>query len=190
MLPSREELITLVRQHYPSSNALMFTSERSPETRRLDDKWEHWVSNLESWDAFRDELSRALPHHIIGETYPSMEGGPRGVIYMPQEAWAPHANWDVVGCMSLLAPVYFVYGVEWDFLDGRRQNLRARFSSPPPSMAGPARVIAETMERMLGLAPLPRELADTPVPVYAGSLEPHETTLFHALFTSAPQRIP
>ncbi len=190
MRPSKEDLIAIARKHYPSSNTFLFTDERSPETQRLDAVWERWSADMSAWHALRDDLGRALPHHLIGETYPSMDGGPRCVIYMPQDSWSAQAPWDVVGCVSLLAPVYFVYGVLWDDSAGRRQNGRARFEPPPASMAWPAQILARTIEARFGFSALPREWAETPVPLYAGSLEPHETTLFHALFTSAPQSIP
>ena len=190
MIPSKEELLAIIRKYYDSSNAFMFTTELSPETKRHDEIWKQWIANMDPWYAFRDELRSALPNYIIGETYPSMDGGPRCMVYLPKESWSPKSNWDVVGCVSLLAPVYFVYGVEWDYIDGRRQNFRASFEQPPPNMAWPAQAVASAIEKMFGFSAVPRELAETPVPLYAGSLEPHETTLFHTLFTSDPSNIP
>jgi hypothetical protein len=190
MNPSKEDLIATVWKYYDSTNEFLFTAKTSPETKRRQALWKQWIANMDSWYAFRAELRSALPNYIIGETYPSADGGPRCMIYMPEESWSPQANWDVVGCVSLLEPVYFVYGVEWDYIDGRRQNFRASFEQPPPSMAWPAQVIARAIEKMFGFSAFPRELADTPVPLYAGSLEPHETTLFHTLFTSDPSNIP
>jgi hypothetical protein len=190
VLPSKEDLIAIVRKYYDSTNAFMFTTELSPETKRLDEIWKQWTANMGPWRAFTDELRSALPNYIIGETYPSMDGGPRCMVYLPKESWSSKSNWDVVGCVSLLAPVYFVYGVEWDYIDGRRQNLRASFAPPPPSMAWPAQVVARAIEKMFCFSAFPREWAETSVPLYAGLLEPHETTLFHTLFTSAPSIIP
>ena len=168
----------------------MFMSGLSPEAKRLAETWQQWIANMGPWKAFKAELRSALPTYIIGETYPSMDGGPRCIVYLPKESWSPNFNWDVVGCVSLLAPVYFVYGVEWDYIDGHRQNFRASFEQPPPSMRLPAQVIAMEIEKMFGFSAFPRELAETPVPLYAGLREPHETTLFHTLFTSAPSSIP
>jgi hypothetical protein len=190
MTPSKEDLIATVCKYYNSSNASLFATEPSPETKRRQALWAQWIANMEPWYAFRGELSSALPNYRIGETYPSADGGPRCMVYLPKEAWSPKSNWDVVGCVSLLAPVYFVYGVEWDYIGGRAQNFRASFEQPPPSMVWPAQVVARMIEKMFGFSAFPRELAETPVPLYAGLIEPPETTLFHTLFTSDPSNTP
>jgi hypothetical protein len=142
------------------------------------------------WKAFKAALRNALPNYKAGETYPSDDGGPRCLIYLPKESWSPTSNWTVVGCVSLLAPVYFVHSVEWDYIDGRVQNSRAHFEQPPPNIAWPTQVVARTIEKMFGFTALPRELAETPVHLYAGLIEPPKTTLFHTLFTSEPSNIP
>ncbi|PTL76633.1 hypothetical protein DAT35_47695 [Vitiosangium sp. GDMCC 1.1324] len=112
------------------------------------------------------------------------------MVYPPRELWSPKANWEIVGCVSLLAPVYFVYGVEYDYVDGRTQNYKASFEPPPPNMVLPTQVVARTIEEIFGVSALSRKVAETPVPLYAGLLEPPETTLFHTLFTSAPSSVP
>ncbi|EPX58441.1 hypothetical protein D187_003913 [Cystobacter fuscus DSM 2262] len=43
---------------------------------------------------------------------------------------------------------------------------------------------------MFGFSAVSREIAETPVPLFAGLIEPPETTLFHTLFTNAPSSIP
>ncbi|WP_434388149.1 hypothetical protein [Melittangium boletus] len=190
MLPSKEDLISIVQKHYDSTNAFMFTAGLTPEAKRLNGAWKKWIDNRDSWHTFRDELSRLLPSYVIGETYPSMDGGPRCIVYHPIDSCTLESNWDVVGCMSLLAPVYFVYGVQWEYVEGIRKNFRASFAQPPPIMAEPAQVMARTIEKIFGFDAIPYELATTPVGLYAGLLEPHETTLFHTLFTNEPQSIP
>lgn len=190
MTPSKEELIDVVRKYYGSSNAFVFTTEPIPETKRLDDTWKRWIANMEPWYAFQKELSSVLPDFLFGATYPSMDGGPRCMACLPRGSWSPTSNWTVVGCVSLLAPVYFVYFVEWDFIGGHRGNFRARFEPPPSRMAWLAQVMARTIEKRFGFSALPRELADTHVPLYAGLLEPSKTTLFHTLFTNDPCSIP
>ncbi|MBM7118371.1 hypothetical protein [Archangium primigenium] len=190
MPPSKEDLISIVQKHYDSTNAFMFTTGLTPEAKRLDSAWKKWIQNRAPWHAFRYELSRALPSHIIGETYPSMDGGPRCIVYQPRASWTARSNWDVVGCVSLLAPVYFVYGVQWDYIDGVRQNFSANFGQPPPIMAEPVQVMTKSIEKTFGFEVIPPELANTPVALYAGLLEPHETTLFHTLFTNESHNIP
>jgi len=185
-----EDLIKIAQNHYNSSNDFLFTPKPSLEENRRQTLWTQWMENMEPWTAFRARLSTELPNYKTGETYSSADGGPRCVVYPPRESWSPQANWEVVGCVSLLAPVYFVYGVEYDYVDGRTQNHKASFGPPPPNMIGPTQVVARAIEEIFGFSALSREQAETPVPLYAGLLEPPETTLFHTLFTSAPSSVP
>jgi hypothetical protein len=46
------------------------------------------------------------------------------------------------------------------------------------------------IEASFGFSAVSREVAETPVHLFAGLLEPPKTTLFHTLFTSAPNSIP
>lgn len=187
---SAEGLIKVVRSYYDSSNDFLFTSEPSPEENRRQALWTQWIENMEPWRAFRAKLRIELPNYVIGETYASADGGPRCIIYPPKESRTPSSNWIVVGCVSLLAPVYFVYGAECDYIEGGLRNIRASFEPPPPNMSLPAQVIAETIETSFGFSAVPREVAEAPVPLFAGRLQPPNTTLFHTLFTSAPNSIP
>lgn len=188
--PLAEDLIKIVRNYYNSSNAFHFTQESSPEENRRQAVWTQWIENREPWRAFRSRLRSELPNYMIGETYSSADGGPRCIIYPPKESRTPSANWLVVGCVSLLAPVYFVYGVECDYVEGRLRNDKASFEPPPSNMTLPAQVVARTIETSFGFSAVPREMAETPVHLFAGLLEPPSTTLFHTLFTNAPESIP
>lgn len=190
MLPSKEDLIAIVRQYYDPSKDFLFTTETSPETKRRQALWKQWIENMEPWKAFRARLRRELPSYSTGETYATDDGAARCLLHLPKESWSPKSNWEVVGCVSLLAPVYFVYGVEYDYIDGRAQNYKASFEQPPPSMLLPTQVVARTIETMFGFNALPREIAETPVHLFAGLLEPPKTTLFHTLFTNAPSSVP
>jgi hypothetical protein len=190
MTPSREELIEIVRNYYSSSNEFLFTLDPSPEENRRQALWTRRIEDMGSWYAFRDKLSSELPDFITGETGSTADGGLRCMVYPPMESRVPTANWIVVGCVSILAPVYFVYGVECDYVDGRLRNPKVSFEQPPLSMASPAQVVARTIEAMFGYSAVSREIAETPVPFFAGLLEPPKTTLFHTLFTSAPYSIP
>lgn len=187
---SKDDLIEIVQSHYRSSNTFLFTLEPSLEENRRQALWSRWIENREPWKAFRAKLRSELPHYETGATYSSADGGPRCIIYPPRESLAPSSNWIVVGCVSLLAPVYFVYGVECNYAEGRLQNDRASFEPPPSSMALPTQIVARTIETMFSFSALPHELAQTPVPLYAGSIEPPQTTLFHTLFTNEPSSIP
>ncbi len=188
--PSTEDLIKIVQKYYDSSNAFHFTLEPSPEESRREELWSKWIEHREPWSALRASLRSELPNYETGETYSSADGGPRCIIYPPKHLRTPSSNWLVVGCVSLLAPVYFVYGVERDYTEGRPRNIKASFEPPPPNMSLPAQVMARTLETSFGLSAVPREVAETPVHLFAGNLEPPRTTLFHTLFTNAPESIP
>jgi|SRR6218665_17270 len=190
MLPSKETLTEVVQHYYNSSSDFLFTLEPSLEESRRQALWTRWIENMEPWKAFRARLRSELPDYGTGETYSSADGGPRCMIYPPKNSLTASSNWIVVGCVSLLAPVYFVYGVECDYAEGRLLNDRASFGQPPPSMAFPAQVVAGTIEAVFGYGMVTREVAETPVALFAGLLEPPKTTLFHTLFTSAPHSIP
>jgi hypothetical protein len=187
---SKEDLLEIARKHYDSTNKFHFATEASPETQRLHALWAQWIADMSSWYHLRDKLSSELPNHNTGETYPTNDGGPRCMVYPPKESSPPTSDWVVVGCLSLLAPVYFVYGVKYNYIDGRLQNPKASFEPPPPGMEFPARVVARTIETTFGYSALSREIAETPVPLFAGWLAPPQTTLFHVLFTNDPSNIP
>jgi hypothetical protein len=88
--------------------------------------WTRWIENRGPWSAFRARLRSELPkHYSTGETYATDDGALRCLVYLPRELRTPTSNWVVVGCVSLLAPVYFVYGVEYDQLGDRLLNHRS-----------------------------------------------------------------
>jgi hypothetical protein len=103
----------------------------------------------------------------------------------------PPFDWAIVGCVSILAPLYIVYGVEYGRVGNRKRlNPRLRFEPFPPEMRHPAEVIARKIEESFGVGKLSRESAETPVPLFVQWVEPPETTLFHALFTNEPSNVP
>lgn len=188
--PSKDDLLIIVRNYYDSSSKFLYTQETSPATKRLHALWTQRLENMEPWNAFLDKLESELPTFIIGDTFSTSDGGPRCLVYSPKESRSPTANWVVVGCISLLAPVYTVYGVECDYTDGGLRNEKASFAQPPPNMALPAQIVARMIETTFGFSAVSREVAETPVPLFVGGREPSEATLFHALFTSDPSIIP
>lgn len=102
----------------------------------------------------------------------------------------PH-NWIVVGCVSILAPIYIVYSVQYGRVGNRMGlNPRVGFEPFPPEMQPMADLIARRIEETFGVSKLPREIAETPVPLFVKWVEPPETTLFHALFTNEPDNVP
>ncbi len=102
----------------------------------------------------------------------------------------PH-NWIVVGCVSILAPIYIVYCVKYGRVGSRTGlNPRLGFEPFPSEMELPANIISRKIEETYGVSKLPREIAETPVPLFVQWVEPPETTLFHALFTNEPVNVP
>lgn len=188
--PSKDDLFDIARNYYDSNSRFLYTPKTSPATKRLHALWTQWLENMEPWNAFLDELESELPSLIIGDTFSTSDGGPRCLIYPQKESRSPASNWVVVGCVSLLAPVYIVYGVECDAADGGLRKEQASFAQPPPHMALPAQVVARRIETTFGFSAVSREIAETPVPLFVGGREPSEATLFHALFTSDPSIIP
>jgi hypothetical protein len=57
-------------------------------------------------------------------------------------------------------------------------------------MRAPAGIIARRIVETFGAHALPREIAETAVPLFVDPQQPPNTTLFHALFTSQPERVP
>jgi hypothetical protein len=98
--------------------------------------------------------------------------------------------WVVVGCVSILAPVYAIYGLQLGYRGKQRIDERIFLEELPPEMQAPAELVARKLEATFGLTALPRELARTPVPVIVEPKEPPHTTLFDALFISRPESVP
>jgi hypothetical protein len=188
--PSVNDLLAIVQNYYDSGNEFLYTPETSPATKRLQKLWTQWLENVEPWNNFLDELESELPTHVVGDTLSSSDGGPRCLVYPPKMTGAPNENWVVVGCVSLLAPVYMTYGIERGYGKSGLRNKKASFAQPPPIMALPAQIVARRIELTFGASAVSREIAETPVPLFVGGLEPSEATLFHALFTSDPSIIP
>ena len=92
--------------------------------------------------------------------------------------------------VSILAPVYAVYGVRFEYGETTRVLREVEFDPRRPEIRVPAEVIARRIEAVFGFSALPREVAETPVPLFVQWKQPPETTLFHALFTNEPGSLP
>ncbi|MFL5356068.1 MAG: hypothetical protein ACJ8AN_25805, partial [Archangium sp.] len=108
-------------------------------------------------------------------------------VYLKSENQPRH--WVVVGCVSILAPVYTVFGVRNTYT-GKERSDQVFFEPLPPEMQAPADLIARRIEARFEASKLPREIADTPIPLFVDPQEPPNTTLFHALFSSSPESVP
>ncbi len=189
--PSKEDLLVLVQNFYASSGEALYTPVVGPETQRLHAVWAKRLEDMTPWNDFLDEVERALPGLIVGDTLSTSDGGLRCMLYPPKHSRAPQAHWIVVGCVSLLAPVYTVYCVERMHMgDGSRRDRAAAITHAPIRMQSSAQVLARKIEATFGATPISPEDAQASVPLFVGGREPSEATLFHALFTSDPEIIP
>lgn len=191
MTPSLDELLTVARRYWPTSNAHIERGERSPERDRMYAHWlAEWHRREPAWDAFLVEVQRTLFQSYVMEGSSPSDAGLRCSVYLPAENRRGTHRDIVVGCMSFIAPVYSVYGVRYQLIHRRRRNPRLFLEELPRRMHWPAQVLAERLEARFGLTRLPPELAATPVPLFVDWQEPPHTTLFHALLTSEPENLP
>ncbi len=130
------------------------------------------------------------PGFRIGQITATCDACFRCGAYPPVARLQPPFEWVVVGCMSILAPVYTVYGVQYEYRGKKRIRDQVFLMDLPPMMHAPAATMARRIETRFGVSPLPPELAAMPVPLFVELKEPPSTTLFHALFSSEPQSVP
>lgn len=187
---TKEALTAVVHDYYDSSSERLYTSEISPRTQRLQALWARKLEDMTTWNDFLHELEHDLPEFIVGDTLSTSDGGPRCMIYQHKDARPPKSHWIIVGCVSLLAPVYAVYGVERSYLENGSRQERVTFNPLPHSMKHPTQVLSRKLETAFGYSAISLETMAAPVPLFVGGKDSSEATLFHALFTSDPDSIP
>ncbi|PTL80746.1 hypothetical protein [Vitiosangium sp. GDMCC 1.1324] len=196
---SAEDLLSVVQRYWRSDHEFDDKLETSPETERFHDAWEQALKKIDQWRELMRELRAELPHFNIGHATATCDASFKCMVYtnrdaVPsdrQEGEPRSRRWAVVGCLSILAPVYTVYGVQYDYYKGR-EVIAARIFIDPllPEMQAPAEVVARKIEATYGAEALPRDIAEFRIPLIVERKEPPETTLFHALFTSEPENLP
>jgi hypothetical protein len=189
---SAEELLSTAKTYWPADRESELKQERSPERLRLDARWNEELANIDRWFAFLDgldELEEVLPGFKVGDATATPDASFRCVAYWGLGR-SETARLAVLGCKSILAPVYTVYGVHYEVVNGRRLFVKVSFEPLPEEMRRPADIIARKLETAFGVVALPREAAELPVPLIVHDRAPPETTLFHALFTSDPTSFP
>ncbi|HEX5751118.1 MAG TPA: hypothetical protein VFZ09_33140 [Archangium sp.] len=187
---SAEQLLGIARSYWRSDKDYYLRQEKSPETERLQALWERELEKVERWKAFLKDLQQELPGFSIGNVVTTADASFRCIAYPVKGTPPPSFDQAVVGCVSILAPVYIIYGVEYERTGASRSNPRIVFEPLPPGMRFPADVIARRIEAVFGVSALPRDIAEVPVPLFVEWKEPPNTTLFHALFTSEPGNLP
>lgn len=95
-----------------------------------------------------------------------------------------------MGCVSILAPVYTVYAVQYELSGSKRSGHQLFFGVLPSEMRGIAVELSRKIEAVFGFQELAREIAETPILLLVDPQHPPRTTLFHALFTSQPASLP
>lgn len=188
---SADHLVAVAQTYWRADKIYHSRVDSSPEHQRLGELWEKELQKIDRWWAFLDGLRQDLPDLTIGDATATPDACFRCAAYSPRtEEPSALTRFIVVGCVSILAPVYTVYGVEYVGSDTKRLRARVCFEPLPPAMRHTADVIAQRIEATFKVAALPREVADTPIPLYVEPRAPPETTLFHALFTSEPASLP
>lgn len=187
---SLEDLLAIARYYWPSTQDAYLKQEPSPEVTRLQYLWEQEPNRLDRWSGLLGELEEALPGFKIGDATATRDACFRCAAYPPGSNPPSSFRWVAVGCLSILAPVYIVYGVQLEYRGKERVSQRASLGPLPPETHHAADIIARKLEALFGASALPRELAQTRVPLFVEFKQPPETTLLHALFTSTPEGIP
>ncbi|WP_309895927.1 hypothetical protein [Archangium sp.] len=187
-------MIALVRNYYRADRDFDLGLENSPEWERFQTRWEQELEKMDQWDAFVDEAQAALPRFMVSNITSTCDASFRCAVYSETETVPlvrrPVSRWVVVGCVSILAPVYAVYGLQFSYQGGRRSTDQLFLEALPPEMQAPAEVVARKLEATFGVTALPHELARTPIPLIVEFKEPPHTTLFDALFISIPDSVP
>jgi hypothetical protein len=185
-----EQLLSIARNYWRSDRYHHLTQEMSPEAYRLEERWEQELQKVDRWHAFLTELKKELPGFTIGDGTATPDACFRCVAYPVKGRPLPPFDWVVVGCISILAPLYMIYGIEFERAGKVRLSSKVSFEPLPAQMRHPADVFARKIEATFGVRALAREIAETPVPLVVEWKEPPETTLFHALFSNQPESVP
>lgn len=193
MTPSAEELLDIARRYWRSDNEYQLRGERSPETDRLLALWKQEWRRMDEWRAMLEDLQRELPGFSVCQITTTSDACFRCAIYPPEEQGKGPLVQVVVGCMSILAPVYTIYGLQYEYRRDKLlkvSNERFFFEQLPPELRGPGDALSRRMEARFGVGRLPPEVAATPIPLFVDLKWPPNATLFHALFSSEPLSVP
>ncbi|NOJ91749.1 hypothetical protein HMI51_02155 [Corallococcus coralloides] len=192
MTHSAEELLAVARLYWGADQAYAFRQERSPEDLRYEALWAEKNKEGPRWGALIKKLGEALPDCNVWDYTPPLANPSFGVLVYPHHEkimHRPQKVWVVAGYLSILAPVYTVHCVRKEYLGNQLRSAKVFLGPVPLELQGIADTVARHIEAEYGATALPLEIAQTPVPLYVNLMQPPETTLFHALFTSEPGNI-
>jgi hypothetical protein len=185
---STDQLLDIARQYWPSDLESYLGPAPSPEDKRLQARWKQELAKMEHWRAFIRALRGELPGFTLGNATCPFDACFRCSAYWDVDP-SPQLDWAVIGCVSILAPVYTVYGVRYELKGKQRLSSEVFLDSLPDEMKEPANVIARKIEETFGASAFPREWNRIPVPLFVDPQQPPNTTLFHALFTGQPDSV-
>lgn len=185
-----EELLQIARKYWPADMETYLSPEKSPAFARRHALWERELAKMDQWRAFLGSLDRELPGFVIGNATAPGDGSLRCAVYWREGHTPPGIQRVVVGCVSVLAPVYTLYGVESEYRGKKRIRDMVLYEPLPSDMAAVAEVVSRGIRATFDVRALPREVADTRIPLIVDPVMPPDTTLFHALFISTPERVP
>lgn len=190
-----QELIARASHYWPADFEWHARGERPPEIDRLFGLYkQEWPRRGAQWLALVADLRQELPgYSIYNSTVPS-DPSFRCTLRPPKEQRQPRLEQMVVGCLSLIAPVYAVYGLEYEYeyKRGKRlqsSNNRLFLDELPQELREPADIVARRMEAHFRVERLTPDVAATPVPLYVDLTFPPHATLFHALLSSHPDSV-
>jgi hypothetical protein len=186
-----EQLLSIARNYWPGDMETYLRPDTHVVYARLEELSDCEFKKIEEWRAFiralRGELTSDLKVSDI--TVPG-DGSFRCAVYFHETRTPPNTEWVVVGCVSMLAPVYTIYGVESEYRGKQRIRDTVFYEPLPSDMQAIADAMARRISATFGVQALPREIAETRVPLFVFPVVPPDTTLFHALFISTPERVP
>jgi hypothetical protein len=189
---SAEQLLAIARDYWPGDKESyhgLFLGKRCPEVDRFHELWQLELKKIDRWWDFLESFRSELPGFTLSDITATFDACFRCGAYPETNRKPPASRWVVVGCLSILAPVYTVFGVRNTY-NGKTRSDQVFFEPLPPEMQAPADIIARRIEARFEASPLPREIAETPIPLFVDRQEPPNTTLFHALFSSSPASVP
>lgn len=189
-MPSRDELLAIARQYFRPDKEYNVRLDNSPEAERFHAIWRQAMQRMDDWWALVGDLKKDLPDFTLGNITATSDSCFRCGAYAPRVHPQEPSHWVVVGCMSVMAPLYTVFGVRFEISGRERIAQEAVFAPLPPEMRPAAEAMARRIEGRFGASPLPLDVAMTPIPLIVEPQEPPDTTLFHALFTAEPENVP
>lgn len=138
---SADTLLGLVQDYWPSRDAA--DQEPGPEAHRLQSLWNQKLQERESWDALLDQMEQAFPDDTVADITATLDACFRCAVYPDNAPGAPALRWVTVGCASIIAPVFTVFRLQFEY--GTERILR-QLDLEPPLATEPVGTLSRLME--------------------------------------------